>query len=91
MFIPAASYTAANDIADSPITVDSYGWLHGLDCEGEWLEYHFNLLGFGVHSSSITVKGTTGIDFNLRMELTGDVSNSTQIIHFNFTGSGFVG
>lgn len=89
--IPASSYTASNDIADRPITVDPYGWLHGLDCEGEWLEYHFDLLGFGVHSSSIRVKGTTGVDFYLRMELTGDVSQSIQIIHFNFTGSGFFG
>ncbi len=91
VFIPASNYTAANDIAGLPITVDSYGWLHGLDCDGEWLEYHFDLLGFGVHSSRIIVKGTTGVDFNLRMELTGDESQSIQIIHFNFSGSGFVG
>ncbi len=91
VFIAASSYTAANDIADRPITVDSYGWLHGLDHEGEWLEYHFDLLGFGVHSSSIMVKGTMGIEFHLRMEITGDISHSFQIIDFNFTGSGFVG
>lgn len=91
VFIPASSYTAVNNIADRPITIDSSDWLHGLDCEGEWIEYHFDLLGFGVYSSGITVKGTLGYDFHLRMEITGDVSHSIQFIDFYFTGSGFVG
>ena len=91
MVIPASSYTATNNIAGSPITVDRYGWLHGLDCMGEWLEYHFDIVEFGVHSSNITVMGTTGVDFDLVMELTGDLSHSTRMIQFNFTGSGFVG
>jgi hypothetical protein len=91
MVIPAFSYTTTNDIAGNPITIDEYGWLHGLDCTGEWLEYHFDLVEFGVHSSNITVMGTTGVDFHLQMELSGDLSRSTQIIQFNFTGSGFVG
>jgi len=89
--IPGSSFTAANDIAGLPVTVDVLGWVHGLDCKDEWLEYHFDLLEFGVHSSSITVMGTTGVDFHLQIELTGDLSGSVQIIHYNFTGSGFVG
>ena len=91
VYITAPSYTASNNIADRPISVDSYGWLHGLDNTGEWVEYHFDLTGYGVHSSIIMVKGTLGVDFHLRMEITGDTSHSFQALDFNFTGSGFVG
>ena len=91
VYIHAPNYTAVNDIADRPITVDSYGWLHGIDCEGEWLEYTFELTGFGTYSSSILVKGTLGTEFHLRMEITGNDSHFVQILDFNFTGSGFIG
>ena len=80
-----------NNIAYRPITVDSYGWLHGIDYEGEWLEYNFGLTIFGVHSSGILVKGTLGTEFHLRMEITGDDSQLIQSLDFNFTGSGFTG
>lgn len=91
VFIPAQNYTGSNDIAGRPFTVDSYGWLHGLDNSGEWVEYEFNLLSYGVHSSSIMVKGTMGVAFHLRLEITGNTTHSFQAIDFNFTGSGFVG
>ena len=91
VYIHAPDYTAVNDIADRPITVDSYGWLHGIDCEGEWLEYAFELTSFGVHSSGMLVKGTMGTEFHLQMEITSNDSHFFQILDFNFTGSGFVG
>ena len=91
VFIPAPSYSAVNNIAGRPITVDSYGWLHGIDYKGEWLEYNFELTIFGVHSSGILVKGTLGTEFHLRMEITGNDSHFLQSLDFNFTGSGFIG
>jgi len=91
VYIPAQDYSAANDIADRPITVDSYGWLHGLDYTGEWLEYDFSLLSFGVHSSTLQIKGTMDVEFHLQLEITGNTTHSFQVIDFNFTGSGFVG
>ena len=91
VYIPAQNYTGSNDIADRPITVDSYGWLHGLDNTGEWLEYDFSLLSFGIHSSTIMIKGTMGVDFHLRLEVTGINNHSFQVIDFYFTGSGFTG
>lgn len=89
--IMAAAYTAVNDIANRPITVDSEGWLHGIDCEGESLEYTFGLTVFGTHSSSIMVKGELDIDFHLQMEVTGSDSHFLQFVDFNFTGAGFLG
>ena len=91
VYIPAENYTGSNNIADRPITVDSYGWLHGLDNTGEWLEYDFSLLSFGIHSSTIMIKGTMGVDFHLRLEVTGKNNHSFQVIDFYFTGSGFTG
>jgi hypothetical protein len=91
VYITAPSYTASNDISDRPITVDSYGWLHGIDKAGEWLEYEFDLTSYGIHSAVIMVKGTLGVDFHLQMEITGKTSHTFQMLDFNFTGSGFVG
>ena len=91
VYIYAPAYTAVNNIADRPITIDSYGWLHGIDYEGEWLEYTFGLTSFGTHSSGILVKGAMGVEFHLQMEITGNGSHFVQILDFNFTGSGFTG
>ena len=91
VFIPAPSYSEVNNIAERPITVDSYGWLHGIDYEGEWLEYTFELTSFGTYSSGIRVKGTLGTEFHLQMEITGNDSHFLQKLDFNFTGSGFIG
>jgi hypothetical protein len=91
LVIPAPSYTSANDIASLPITVDPYGWVHGIDTKGEWLEYDLELLVPGNYSSSITVKGTMGVAFDLELEFTGSVSQTAQTVQFGFTGSGFVG
>jgi hypothetical protein len=91
VIIAAPSYSAVNNITGRPITVDSYGWLHGIDYEGEWLEYTFELTSFGVHSSGILVKGTLGAEFHLHMVITGTDSHFLQSLDFNFTGSGFVG
>ena len=91
VYIPAQNYTGSNNIADRPFTVDSTGWLHGLDNTGEWLEYDFSLLSFGVHSSTLQIKGTMGVEFHLRLEITGNTTHSFQVIDFNFTGSGLFG
>jgi hypothetical protein len=91
VFITAPAYTASNNIGGRPLTTDSYGWVHGIDLNGEWLEYDFDLAGFGTHSARIVVKGEMGVEYRVRMELTGDVSHSIQVIDFDFTGAGFVG
>ena len=91
VYILAMDYTAVSNTGGRPITVDSYGWLHGIDIEGEWLEFEFDLATFGEHSSTIHVKGEMDVPFHLRMEITGNSSHFMEVLDFNFTGSGFVG
>jgi hypothetical protein len=91
VYIYAPDYTAANDAAGIPLSVDAYGWLHGMDSEGEWLEYEFDLEVSGEHAVGLLVKGEMDVDFNLRMEVSGGSEPLVKVLDFNFTGTGFTG
>jgi hypothetical protein len=91
VFINAPTYSGSYNIGGRALTTDSYGWVHGIDVSGEWLEYDLALLVFGTYASRIVVKGTMGVEYSIRMEITGDVSHSIQVVDFDFTGAGFVG
>jgi hypothetical protein len=90
IYIAAADTSASHNLSLNPITVVS-DWLRGIDCANEWVEYEFDLTGFGVNESRLTVMGADGVPFSIRMTVTGKASQSVQTTYFNFTGSGWYG
>jgi hypothetical protein len=91
VYIDATDYIQCQNIDLAPIAISPDSWLTGLDFEGEWVEYHFEISGFGVNSAELLVMGTTGVPFSIQMTVRGDVNPMSQVIFFNFTGTGFTG
>ena len=87
--IPAPEYTASYDISLAPIGIEAGTLLTGLDYPEEWVEYHFNISGFGIHHSRILLMGALNVPFSIRMTLTADVTHMVQQSSFEFVGTGF--
>lgn len=86
----AKDYIDSHDIGLEPIGVRS-GWLVGLDYPGEWTEYQFSLSGFGTNRAELHAMGQLGIQFHIRIILTGAQSGNEQRVDFIFYGRGFSG
>lgn len=91
VIIFARDYTASNDIAFDPISVDELNWLTGVDCAGEWVEYHFEVSGFGTSEVRLVVSGLASVSYDLTVTLTADGSGSVQTVPVGFTGGGLSG
>lgn len=92
--IEAENYTACRDVfhglilgVEDPASSGGFK-LVGLDWANEWTEYDVTVRTFGEWSAEMKCAGEVGVDYTIRMTLTGTTSGNSQSVDMTFTGAG---
>jgi hypothetical protein len=89
VIIYGANYSDYYNITFTEIGANTAGYLMGLDCKDEWVEYKFTVPDSTVNITQIYVAATLNTSFHLKMTVTEDGTSNVQTFDFYFTGLGF--
>ena len=89
IIIYGSNYSDYYNITFTAIGASTAGYLLGLDCKDEWVEYKFTVPDSTVNITQIYVAATLNTNYNLRMTVTEDGTSNVQTFDFYFTGLGF--
>lgn len=89
VIIYGANYSDYYNITFTEIGASTAGYLLGLDCKDEWVEYKFTVPDSSVNITQIYVAATLNTSFHLQMTVTEDGTSNIQTFDFHFTGLGF--
>ena len=89
IIIYGSNYTDYYNITFTAIGASPAGYLLGLDCKDEWVEYKFTVPDSSVNTTQVYVAATLNTAFHLRMTVTEDGTSNVQTFDFYFTGVGF--
>jgi hypothetical protein len=90
--VEAETFNNFYDYAADPISIYPVGTalvtLHGLDSEGEWVEYTMSVAAFGSYSFSMICWGDLGVTYTYNVYFTPVPGGDPQAITASFMGTG---